>query len=147
MRGLVIALNNIDEVIRIIKESRDIPTAKQTLGERFSLTEVQSQAIVDMRLGRLTSLEIKKIEEELAELEVLIEKLKDLLAHPKKILALIKSETNEIAKKYGDERRTEIISDDVEELNVEDLIQKEQMVVLISNFGYIKRVATSAYKS
>ena len=147
LRGLVIALNNIDEVIKIIKESSDIPVAKQTLSDRFKLTEIQAQAIVDMRLGRLTSLEIKKIEEELKELEVLIEKLKDLLANPNKILALIKSETNEIAKKYGDERRTEIISDDVEELNVEDLIQKEQMVVLISNFGYIKRVATSAYKS
>ena len=147
LKGLVIALNNIDEVIKIIKESADIPKAKETLQGRFNLSEIQAQAIVDMRLGRLTSLEIKKIEEELKELEELIAKLKDLLEHPKKILALIKNETAEIAKKYGDERRTEIISEDVEELSIEDLIQKEQMLILISNFGYIKRVATSAYKS
>ena len=147
LRGLVIALNNIDEVIKIIKNSKDIPSAKATLIASFSLSDIQAQAIVDMRLGRLTSLEIKKIEEELKELEALIAKLEDLLAHPAKILALVKSETNEIAKKYGDDRRTEIVRDDVEELNVEDLIQKEQMLILISNFGYIKRVATSAYKS
>ncbi len=147
LQGLVIALNNIDEVIEIIKKSQDIPIAKNTLIKRFNLSQIQAQAIVDMRLGRLTSLEIKKIEEELKELEILIEKLKDLLASPKKILNLIKSETNEIAKNHGDKRRTEIISEDIEELNIEDLIQKEQMVILISNFGYIKRVATSAYKS
>ncbi|PIE97901.1 MAG: DNA gyrase subunit A [Treponema sp.] len=146
LRGLIIALNNIDEVIEIIKKSKDIPTAKNALMERFNLSEVQSQAIVDMKLGRLTSLEIKKIQEELEELEILIAYLKDLLANPEKILSLIKDETREIAEKFGDERRTDIVPDEIKELNIEDLIQNEEMVVLISNLGYVKRVAATAYK-
>ncbi len=147
LRGLVIALNNIDEVIAIIKKSQNIAIAKSTLMERFDLDDIQAQAIVDMKLGQLTNLEIEKIQEELERLEILIAELKDLLAHPEKILALIDQETQLLAEKFGDDRRTEIIPDEVEEINVEDLIHKEEMVVLISNLGYIKRVSASAYKS
>jgi len=147
LRGLVIALQNIDEVIAIIKKSRSIDVAKVSLMERFGLSDPQSQAIVDMRLGRLTSLETDKILQELAEIEALITHFKDLLANPPKILALIRSETLELAERFGDKRRTDIVSDEVEEINIEDLIQEEEMVILISNLGYIKRVPASAYKS
>ncbi|NLM00178.1 MAG: DNA topoisomerase (ATP-hydrolyzing) subunit A [Treponema sp.] len=147
LRALVKAIQNIDEVIKIIKESRDEKIAKIKLMERFQFDEIQAQAIVDMRLGRLTSLEIEKLEQELREIEALIVHLKDLLAHPEKILALIKEETNEIATKYGDKRRTDIVADEVEQINIEDLIQREEMVALISNLGYIKRMPVSAYKA
>ncbi|HPA09473.1 MAG TPA: DNA topoisomerase (ATP-hydrolyzing) subunit A [Treponemataceae bacterium] len=147
LRGLVIALNNIDEVIAIIKKARNVDAAKNALMERFELSDAQSQAIVDMRLGKLTSLETEKILKELEEIESLIAHLKDLLAHPPKILALIKEESVALAEKFGDKRRTDIIADEVEEINIEDLIQKEEMVILISNLGYIKRVPASAYKS
>ena len=147
LRGLIIALNNIDEVIEIIKKSKDIPEAKSTLMERFDLSEVQSQAIVDMKLGRLTSLEINKIKEELEELEILIEHYKDLLANPDKIYALIKDESNDLVEKFGDKRRSDIVPDEVEAFDIEDLIQKEEMVILISNLGFIKRIPSSDYKS
>jgi DNA gyrase subunit A len=147
LRGLVIALDNIDEVIAIIKKSRSIDAAKAALMDRFGLSDPQTQAIVDMRLGKLTSLETEKILQELAEIESLIAHLKDLLANPPKILALIKTETAELAEKFGDKRRTDIVSDEVEEINIEDLIQEEEMVILISNLGYIKRIPSSAYKS
>ncbi len=147
LRGLVIALDNIDEVIAIIKKSRNVEAAKNALMERFEFSDAQAQAIVDMRLGKLTSLETEKILQELAEIEALIAHLKDLLANPPKILQLIKTETNELSDRFGDKRRTDIVSDEVEEINIEDLIQKEAMVVLISNVGYIKRVPASAYKS
>ncbi len=147
LRGLVIALENIDEVIAIIKKARSVDAAKVALMDRFSLSDAQSQAIVDMRLGKLTSLETEKILQELAEVEALIAHFKDLLANPPKILALVKTELNEIAEKFGDKRRTDIITDEVEEINIEDLIQDEQMVIMISNLGYIKRVPASAYKS
>ena len=146
LRALIVAIDNIDEVIKIIRGSRDTASAKNALMERFSFDDVQAQAIVDMQLKRLTSLEIEDLRKELQELEVLIEHLKDLLAHPEKILALIKQETDELAEKFGDDRRTDIVSDEVEEINIEDLIKKEQMVVLVSNLGYIKRVPVTAYK-
>lgn len=146
LRGLIIALNNIDEVIEIIKNSKDIPEAKNALMKRFNLSEIQAQSIVDMKLGRLTSLEINKIKEELEELELLIEHYKDLLANPAKIYALIKEETQELVEKFGDERRTDIVPDEVEQLDIEDLIQNEEMVILISNLGFIKRIPSSAYK-
>ncbi|CEM61927.1 DNA topoisomerase (ATP-hydrolyzing) subunit A [Treponema phagedenis] len=147
LRALIVAIDNIDEVIAIIRSSADTPTAKLNLMKRFGFDEVQSQAIVDMQLKRLTNLEIKDLRKELEELEILIAHLKDLLEHPEKIRALVKDETNEIADKFGDERRTDIVADEVEELNIEDLIQKEEMVILISNLGYIKRIPVSAYKS
>lgn len=146
LRGLVIALENIDEVIRLIKQSRSIDAAKAALIERFDFSDAQAQAIVDMRLGKLTNLETEKILQELAEIEAIIVHLKDLLEHPEKILQLIKTETKEISDKFGDQRRTDIVPDEVEEINIEDLIQKEEMVLLISNLGYIKRIPVSSYK-
>ncbi|UTC58015.1 DNA topoisomerase (ATP-hydrolyzing) subunit A [Treponema sp. OMZ 305] len=146
LRALIVAIDNIDEVIKIIRGSRDTASAKNALMERFSFDDIQAQAIVDMQLKRLTSLEIEDLRKELQELELLIEHLKDLLAYPEKILALIKQETDELAEKFGDDRRTDIVSDEVEEINIEDLIKKEQMVVLVSNLGYIKRVPVTAYK-
>jgi DNA gyrase subunit A len=147
LEGLVIALANIDEVVAIIKKSRDVATARLKLQERFLLSEVQSEAIVDMRLGRLTSLEIEKIEKELEELKIQIAYYKSLLADEKKLRGVIKTETKEISEKYGDARRTEIIAGEVENINIEDLIKKEEMMILISNLGYVKRVPVSAYKN
>ncbi len=144
--GLKIALENIDEVIKTIKESDTVNIARLRLMERFGLSEVQSQAILDMRLQKLTSLETQKIIEELEQLMALIAHLKDLLAHEFKILLLVKKELLELSEKHGDPRRTDIVLDEVESINIEDLIQKEDMVVLITNRGYIKRVPFSAYR-
>ncbi len=144
--GLKIALDNIDEVIRLIRESENVEVARSGLMDTFELTEVQAQAILDMRLQKLTSLETRKIIEELEEVRALIAHLKELLASEEKILAVVRSETVEIAEKYGDERRTEIVPDEIEQINIEDLIQKEEMVVVMSNDGYIKRVPVSAYR-
>jgi DNA gyrase subunit A len=147
LEGLKIALDNIDEVVQIIKSSGDVNEARERLMARFALSERQSQAILDMRLQKLTSLETKKIEEELREIMTLIAYLKDLLASEQKILQVVRDETVEIAQKYGDDRRTEIVLDEVEEINIEDLIQKEDMVVLVSNRGFIKRVPVTSYRS
>ncbi|MCL2761969.1 MAG: DNA topoisomerase (ATP-hydrolyzing) subunit A [Treponema sp.] len=147
LEGLVIALANIDEVIAVIKASRDVAAARLKLQERFKLTEAQSEAIVEMRLGRLTSLEIEKIQQELAELKVQIAYYKSLLADEKKLRGVIKDETKVIAEKFGDKRRTEIVAGEVENINIEDLIKKEEMIILISNLGYVKRVPVSAYKN
>ena len=147
LEGLIIALANIDEVIAIIKASRDVATARLALQKRFNLSEAQSEAIVEMRLGRLTSLEIEKIEKELAELKVQIAYYKSLLADEKKLRGVIKTETREIADKYGEPRRTEIIAGEVENINIEDLIKKEEMVITISNLGYVKRVPVTSYRA
>jgi DNA gyrase subunit A len=146
LEGLKIALENIDEVIAIIKKSQNVNTARQNLMHRFKLSEVQAQAILDMRLQKLTSLETKKILEELREVLEKIKYYKSLLASEKKILGVVKEETAEIAKTYGDERRTEIVPEEVQEFNIEDLIAKEDMVILTSNKGLIKRVPVSAYR-
>jgi DNA gyrase subunit A len=147
LRGLVIALQNIDEVVQIIKTSKDTDTAKQRLETRFGLDTIQSQAILDMRLARLTSLETTKLEAELAETEARIAYLKELLASESRIREVVKAETLAISEKYGDKRRTEIIADEVEQINIEDLIKPEEMVILISNKGFVKRVPVSAYRS
>jgi DNA gyrase subunit A len=145
--GLKIALDNIDEVVQTIKTSANVEEARSRLIERFELSEIQSQAILDMRLQKLTSLETRKIIEELEEIRKLIAYLKDLLSSEAKILGVVKDETMALAEKYGDDRRTEIVIDEVEELNIEDLIKKEDMAVLLSNKGFIKRVPVSSYKS
>jgi DNA gyrase subunit A len=147
LEGLVIALENIDEVVAIIKASHDVATARLKLQERFALSEAQSEAIVEMRLGRLTSLEIEKIQQELAELKVQIEYFKSLLADEKKLRGVIKDETRAVAERYGDKRRTEIVAGEVESINIEDLIKKEEMMILISNLGYVKRVPVSSYRN
>jgi DNA gyrase subunit A len=147
LEGLIIALANIDEVVAVIKASRDVATARQKLQERFLLSEAQSEAIVEMRLGRLTSLEAEKIEKELEELKIQIAYFKSLLADEKKLRGVIQDETRGIAEKYGDKRRTEIVAGEVENINIEDLIKKEEMMILVSNLGYVKRVPVSAYKN
>ncbi len=146
LKGLKIALDNIDEVIKIIKESGSVQNARENLMERFSFSERQAQAILDMRLQKITSLETKKIIDELREVLSLIDYLKDLLSDERKILEVIKTEITEIRDKYGDERRTEIVPDEIEQLNIEDLIAKEDMAVLLSNKGFIKRIPVSAYR-
>ena len=147
LEGLKIALDDIDAVIALIKASKDVESARTNLMKEFGLSEVQAQAILDMRLQKLTSLETQKILDELKEVQKQIAYLKDLLSDEKKILGVVKTETSEIAEKYGDERRTEIVMDEAEEINIEDLIHKEDMVVLISNRGFIKRVPVSSYRN
>ena len=146
LQGLKIALDNIDEVIAIIKKSANAEAARLGLIERFAFSEKQAQAILDMRLQRLTSLEVQKIVDELTEVLALIEHLKDLLSSEQKILGVVKEETEEISKKFGDDRRTEIVEEEAEEINVEDLITEEDMAILISNRGYIKRIPVTAYR-
>ncbi|MBQ4497475.1 MAG: DNA topoisomerase (ATP-hydrolyzing) subunit A [Spirochaetaceae bacterium] len=147
LEALIIAIDAIDEVIKIIRGSRDEADAKAQLQKRFNFDEEQTQAIVDMPLKRLTHLKIDELRKEMAEIKALIAYLEDLLAHHEKILAKIKEETNELAAKFGDDRRTDIISDEVEQINIEDLIKKEEVIILISNLGYIKRISASAYKA
>ncbi|MBB6482329.1 DNA gyrase subunit A [Spirochaeta isovalerica] len=146
LEGLKIALDNIDEVIQIIKSSSNVNIARANLMARFSFSEEQSQAILDMRLQKLTSLETQKIIDELIEIRELIAYLEGLLADDKKILDVIKEETTELSEKYGDERRTEILNEEINGMIMEDLIEKEDVVVLISNRGFIKRVPLTAYK-
>ena len=146
LEGLKIALDNIDDVIRIIKSSRSVDLAKTRLMDEFTLSERQAQAILDMRLQKLTSLETQKILDELAEIRVLIAQLEDLLSSDEKILGLVKTEVLESSEKFGDKRDTEIVLDEIEKIDIEDMITKEAMVVLISNKGFIKRVPVSAYK-
>ncbi|MFW5776053.1 MAG: DNA topoisomerase (ATP-hydrolyzing) subunit A [Spirochaetota bacterium] len=146
LEGLKIALENIDEVIRVIKESQTVDLARTRLMERFGFTEVQATEILNMRLQRLTSLETQKILDELAEVMKLIEELKALLASEEKILNVVREETLDIAERFGDERRTEIVPSEVEKIDIEDLIQREDMVVVITHRGYTKRVPWSAYK-
>ena len=147
LMGLKVALENIDEVIKIIKESKSVDEARSSLIKRFDFSERQAQAILDMRLQKITSLETQKILDELKEVLEFIDYCKDLLAHEEKIYALIKEETIKIGEKYGGERSTDIIPDEIEEINIEDMIQKEDMVVLLSNKGFIKRIPVSSYKN
>ena len=146
LEALITAINNIDEVIKIIPGSRDTEDAKNQLMARFSFDDEQAQAIVDMQLKRLTHLQIEDLQNQIKELQALIDYLEDLLANHEKILGIIKDETNELAEKYGDDRKTDIVADEVEEINVEDMIKEEDMVVMISKLGYMKRVSVSAYK-
>lgn len=146
LQGLKIALDNIDEVIRTIKESGTVDEARTNLMASFVLSEIQAQAILDMRLQKLTSLETQKILDELEEVQKLIEELRALLASEEKILGVVKDETRELAEQYGDERRSEIVADEIEKIDIEDLIEKEDMVVLLSHRGLIKRLAVSSYR-
>ena len=146
LQALIKAINNIDEVIKIIKESADTEAAKRSLEKRFDFDEEQSQAIVDMQLKRLTHLQIEDLQNEIKELQAWIDYLQDLLDNHNKILEIIRNDTNELAEKYGDDRKTEIVADEVEQINVEDMIKEEDMVVMISRLGYIKRVSVEKYK-
>ncbi len=146
LEALITAINNIDEVIAIIKGSENTEDAKLKLEKRFNFDDEQAQAIVDMQLKRLTHLLIEDLQNEIKELQSLIDYLEGLLADHNKILNLIKDETKNLAEKYGDDRRTEIVANEVEQINVEDMIKDEDMVVMISRMGYIKRVSVSKYK-
>ena len=144
LEGLKIAIDNIDEVINIIRSSYD--DAKERLMERFKLTDVQAQAILDMRLKTLSGLQREKIEEEYNELMKLIAHLKEILGSEKLVLQIIKEELLEIKEKFGDERKTKIVAAEGE-IDVEDLIKEEQTVIALTHFGYIKRMPVDMYKS
>ena len=144
--GLVKALANIDEVVELLKKSRDRADAVVNLTERFELSEKQANAILDMRLQRLTSLEVEKLQAELDELEKLIADLKDILANPARVVEIIKKEMGEIRDKYSDKRRSEI-SIDYSDLDIEDLIEQEDIVVTVTHDGYIKRLAVDEYRT
>ena len=146
IEGLKIALKNIDKIIALIKSSKDPQAAKEGLMKKFRLSEVQAQAILDMRLVRLTNLEQKKIDEEYLELIKIIARLKGLLASKKAMMKLIKDELLALKQKFGDGRKTDITKGKVEELNLEDLIAEEDVCVTITHKGYIKRMPTSAYR-
>jgi len=146
LQGLLIALDNIDEVINIIRSSKSVQDAKNALIERFGLTEVQAQAIVDMRLRALTGLEREKLEAEYKELMDKISYLKAILADEKKLLGVIKDELLVISQKYGDERRT-ALGRDVDEVTDEELIERENIVIAMTKLGYIKRMPEDLFKA
>ncbi len=147
LEGLLIALAHLDEVILTIREAPDAEVAKQRLIERFALSEVQAQAILDMQLRRLAALERQKIEDEHTDIQARIAYLEDLLAHPGKILALIKDDLNGLAEKYGDDRRTRIEADASEEMADEDLIENKPVLVSLTERGYIKRTLQEKFRA
>ena len=147
LEGLLIALANLDEVIKTIRNSEDSNVAKKNLMERFKLSDIQAQAILDMQLRRLSQLEREKIQDEHKELLELIAHLEDLLAHPKKILVLISEDLADISKKYGDDRRTLIVEGNAEDLTDEDLVSDVSALVTITRNNYIKRVSPRVYRT
>lgn len=147
LEGLKIALDNLDEVIKTIRGSRDTETAKTSLMERFGLSEIQSLAILDMQLRRLSALEREKIEEEYKKIGEQIDYLTDLLLNPEKILTVVGAELEELRAKYGDERRTRVIASPVGEISEEDLVAQEEVIVTITKTGYIKRLSPGTYKA
>ncbi len=144
--GYKIALDNIDEIVEIMKTSPSIPVSKTTLMERFGLTDIQSQAIVEMTLGRLTGMERQKIEDELDRLHALIAELEGILADDNKIREIIKEEMLEIKKKYCDERRTRI-EQAIDDIDLEDMIEKHNCIITMTEAGYIKRLPSDTYSS
>ena len=146
LEGLLKALDHIDEIVRTIRESESTNAARDALMARFDFSEKQAQAILDMRLARLTGLERERLQEEYAELEKTIAGLRAILADEQLLLSVVRGELLEVRRKYADERRTEIASV-AEEIDPEDLIQEEDMVVTLTHFGYVKRLPTSTYRS
>jgi len=144
--GLKKALDHIDEIIKLIKKSKDVEEAKQNLMKIFKFSEKQAIAILEMKLQRLANLERKKIEDELAALQELIAYLKDLLASPKKILGVIKTELSDIKEKYGDERRTKVVRGGIKEMSDEDLIPDVDSVLVLTSGGYVKRTSPEEYR-
>src|SRR5437762_3297571 len=145
LEGLKIAVDHIDEVIKVIRKSKDTPTADAALRKRFELSEKQSAEILNMRLARLTALEISKLEDELKEVRKFIKECKEILGSKPRRLKILKEELSELAHGFGDERRTEIVADQGE-FSIEDLIAEEDMVITVSHAGYIKRLPVSAYR-
>ncbi|APF16757.1 DNA gyrase subunit A [Caldithrix abyssi] len=146
LEGLRIAIDNIDEIIELIKSSANPDIAREKLIQRFGLTEIQAKAILDMRLQRLTGLEREKIENEYRELLKLIDELRSILASKAKQYEIIKEELDDLVKKYNDERRTEIVSS-VEDVSIEDLILEEDVVITISHMGFVKRISLNEYRT
>ncbi len=146
LEGYRIATDNIDEVIQIIKKSSSIPDAKASLCERFGLSDEQSQAIVEMTLGKLSGLERQKVEDRIAKLEVIIAELRSILENEEKLKGILKEELEEIKKKYGDERRSELV-EATEEIDLEDLIERHTCVITVSHTGYIKRQRADVYSA
>lgn len=145
--GLSKALDHIDEVIAIIKKAVDIPAASSALQKKFGFSPIQAAAILEMRLSKLAGLERQKIEDELTEVQALIKKLKDILSSTKKILAVVRKELEELAEKYGDDRRTRIVKGGVQNISVEDLVPDEESMLLLTQGGYVKRTNPNEYKS
>ncbi len=145
LEGLKIAVDNIDAVIKIIRGAKTVEQADEQLRKRFKLSEKQSKAILDLRLAKLTGLEIEKLEDELKEVRATIKELKGILDSKPKRLEILKKELQDLAKEFGDDRRTEIVADEGE-FSIEDLIADEDMVVTVSHAGYIKRIAVSTYR-
>ncbi len=145
LEGLKVAVDNIDEVVEIIRGSKDVPEASERLRARFELTERQAEAILAMRLSRLTGLEIEKLEEELQEVRATIARLEELLGSRERRMSLIREELGQFAERYGDERRTEIVGTEAS-FSAEDLIADEEMVITISHEGYIKRIPPATYR-
>ncbi|MDP2665067.1 MAG: DNA gyrase C-terminal beta-propeller domain-containing protein, partial [bacterium] len=144
--GLAKALDHIDEVIALIKKAADIPAASLALQKKFGFSQLQAAAILEMRLSKLAGLERKKIEDELTEVQALIKKLKDILSSAKKILSVVKRELEELAEKYGDDRRTRIVKGGVQNISVEDLVPDEESMLVLTQGGYVKRTNPSEYK-
>jgi DNA gyrase subunit A len=145
LEGLKIAVDNIDEVIKIIRKAEDTPEASDKLQKRFKLSEKQSEAILNMRLAKLTGLEIEKLEEELKEVRGMIKEFREILASKPRRMKILRDELTKLSETYGDERRTEITSDEGE-FTIEDLIAEEDMVVTVSHSGYVKRTSVSTYR-
>lgn len=144
LEGLKIAVDNIDEIISIIRSSKDRASARARMTERFGLDDIQTQAIVQMPLGALTGLERKKLEDELAAIETKVADLRDILAHEERVLSIIKEDAQNVKKKFSDERRTEIVAVSGE-VDIEDLIPEEECVLTLTNFGYVKRLSADTY--
>ncbi|MDP9177849.1 MAG: DNA gyrase subunit A [Gemmatimonadota bacterium] len=145
LEGLKIAVDNIDAVIKLIRAAADTPTASGQLQKRFKLSERQAEAILNMRLAKLTGLEIDKLEAELKEVRAFVKELREILASRPRRMKIMREELQEVAKRFGDERRSEITSDEGE-FTIEDLIAEEDMVITISHSGYIKRTSVSTYR-
>ena len=147
LEGLLTAVDNIDEIVHIIRSSQDDTEAKKRMNERFGLDEIQGEAILQMRLRRLTGLARQDLVDEISQLRLDIAYYEDLLAHEEKILAVIADELREISNRYADKRRTQISDQDIQNLDVEDLIAEEDMVVTVTHAGYVKRVPVEIYRS
>ncbi|MCK5021741.1 MAG: DNA gyrase subunit A [Candidatus Pacebacteria bacterium] len=144
--GLKIALDNIDAIIKLIKASKTVSDARTSLMKKFKLSEIQASAILEMKLQKLAGLERKKVEDELTEVQALIKKLKGILKSPAKILEIIKTELNEIVKRYGDDRRTKIVKHGVKSISLEDLIEEEENILVLTADGYVKRINPDEFK-
>lgn len=144
--GLKKALDHIDEIIKLIKKSKDVDSARANLMKEFKFSELQANAILEMRLQKLAGLERQKIEDELAEVQKTIAELKSILANPKKVLSIIKKELSDISEKYGDDRRTKVVKGGVKVLSMEDLIADEENTLILTQGGYVKRTSPDEYR-